>query len=276
MEQFTHGGLRIAHRTLGHGPVAVLAFHGYGGSTHDFDPLFPALSDRVTVHAFDIWFNGRSTWPADRPVSDPLRPEEFRDLIAAYMDHHGIDRAYFMGFSLGGRLALTLAEELPDRSRGAILLAPDGLVHAPWYRWMSRLAWGRALYRQFLDRPAPWFAVLDLLRRLRLLPEKRYTFLRFHTEDRTRRQLVHDVWLSLRLLEPDRRRVCAHLRRTGGRIHMYLGRYDKVIKLKWGKRWQRHAPDVVHLSELEAGHMLVSPAMGRMLRDDAALWAAHP
>ncbi|MDX9749516.1 MAG: alpha/beta fold hydrolase [Flavobacteriales bacterium] len=272
MEEFTHGALRIAHRTMGHGPVHVLAFHGYGGSTADFAPLFPTLAGTVTLHAFDIWFNGHSRWPEGRPVSQPLRPEELRDLMAAYMDRHGIGHAYYMGFSLGGRLALTLAEHLPQRSLGALLLAPDGLVRHPWYRWLSRFAWGRALYRGFQGRPGPWFAALDALHAVGLVRPKRYAFLRYHTDDRARRQLVHDVWLSLRLLEPDLRRAAAHMRRTGRKLHLYMGRYDSVVKLRWGRRLLRRAPDVTDLTVLETGHIVVTPALARRLKESEDLW----
>lgn len=268
-----HADLAIAHRTMGHGPVHVIAFHGYGGSTNDFNPLFPALAEKITLHAFDIWFNGHSRWPSERPVSEPLRPEELRDLMRAYMDEHGIGYAYYMGFSLGGRLAMSLAEQLSERSYGAILLAPDGLVRNPWYRWLSRFGWGRALYKRFQDRPGRWFAALTALHRVGLVTDKRYGFLKHHTEDRPRRQLVHDVWLSLRLLEPAPDRVIAHMRRTGRTIHLYMGRYDSVIKIGWGRRLQRRAPEVVKLTELETGHIVVTPGLAERLKAQAELWS---
>lgn len=272
MTQFSHNGLTIAHRTFGHGPVPVIGFHGYGGSTNDFAPFEAALAAKCTIHAFDIWFNGASVWPLDRPISDPLRPEELTDLVRTYMDAHGIDRALYMGFSLGGRLAMTLMERLPERSRGMLLLAPDGLVRNPWYRALSRYGWGRALYQRFQDKPEGWFRTVDVLHRLKLVTDKRHSFLRFHTENKAKRQLVHDVWLSLRLLEPDLDTVVTNLRAQDLHAHLYMGRFDSVIKLPWGKRFERRAPERIHLHVLETGHQVRTAGLIATLASHPALW----
>jgi len=272
LQHFSHNGLTIAYRTFGHGPVHAIGFHGYGGSTNDFAPFARPLAEHCTIHAFDIWFNGASIWPPDRPVSDPLEPEELTELIRAYSDAHGIDRALYMGFSLGGRMAMSLMERLPERSRGMLLLAPDGLVRNPWYRALSRYGWGRALYRSFQEKPGAWFRTVDTLHRMKLVTTKRHSFLRFHTEDQGKRQLVHDVWLSLRLLEPDLRTVVRNLRQQDLHAHLYMGRYDSVIKLPWGQRFQRLAPDHIHLTVLETGHAVRTPELVAMLAAHPTLW----
>lgn len=272
VQYFSHNGLTIAYRTFGHGPVPVIGFHGYGGSTNDFAPFATPLADRCTIHAFDIWFNGASSWPIDRKVSDPLRPEELTDLVRAYMDENGIQRALYAGFSLGGRLAMSLMESLPDRSRGMLLLAPDGLVRNPWYRWLSRYGWGRALYKSFQDKPEGWFRTVDALHRVKLVTDKRHSFLRFHTENKDKRQLVHDVWLSLRLLEPNLNTVVRNLRQQDLHAHLYMGRFDSVIKLPWGQRFQRRAPERIHLTVLETGHQVRTAGLMAMLAAHPALW----
>lgn len=269
---FSHNGLTIACRTFGHGPVPVIGFHGYGGSTNDFAPFEGALAAKCTIHAFDIWFNGRSRWPLDRPVSDPLRPEELTDLVRAYMNAKGIERALYAGFSLGGRLAMSLMERLPERSRGMLLLAPDGLVRNPWYRALSRYRWGRSLYKSFQEKPEAWFSTVDALHRVKLVTSKRHSFLRFHTENKDKRQLVHDVWLSLRLLEPDLRTVVHNLRAQDLHAHLYMGRFDSVIKLPWGQRFQRRAPEHIHLTVLETGHQVRTAALIAALASHPTLW----
>lgn len=269
IQSFSHNGLTIAHRSFGHGPVHVLGFHGYGGSTADFSPFEGALGHLCTIHAFDTWFNGQSRWPEGRAVSDPLRPQEWRDLMRAYMDVNGIERALFMGFSLGGRSAMSLMEQLPERSRGLLLLAPDGLVRFPWYRWLSKFSWGRGLYRRFQEKPEGWFRTLDSLHKLGLVTDKRREFLRMHTEDQAKRQLVHDVWLSLRLLEPDLNTVVANMLQHDLRAYLFMGRFDSVIKLPWGQRFQQRAPERIHLNVLETGHQVRTAGL-------IATLAAHP
>ncbi|MEO8068024.1 MAG: alpha/beta hydrolase [Flavobacteriales bacterium] len=272
IQQFTHQGLSVAYRTFGHGPVPVLGFHGYGGSGLDFQPFAVPLAEHCTIHAIDIWFNGASRWPEGRPISDPIKPEELTDLARAFLDAKGIDRALYAGFSLGGRLAMSLMERLPERSRGMLLLAPDGLVRNPWYRWMSRFGWGRALYKSFQDKPETWFSTVDALHRVRLVTNKRHSFLRFHTENKVKRQLVHDVWLSLRLLEPDLDAVVKDLRAQDLHAYLYMGRFDSVIKLPWGQRFQKRAPERIHLTVLETGHQVRTAGLIATLVEHPTLW----
>ena len=80
-----------------------------------------------------------------------------------------------------------------------------------------------------------------------------------------RRQLVYDVWLSLRLLEPDLTQVGSHLKQYDLRAEVFLGRRDKVILPKWGRYLKRHSPDRVHLHMLETGHQVVTPDLGTRL-----------
>lgn len=256
---FTHGPLSIAHRVSGSGPVHVLAFHGYGGSVRDFDPAVAAWGDRVTLHAFDLWFHGGSRFPPGRPVDHPLRPEEWRDLMEAYLDAHGIRRAWCAGFSLGGRMALSLLEQLPERSAGLLLFAPDGLVRNPWYRALSRYRVGRRLYHRFLHRPEGWFRVVDTVHRTGLISTKFHQFLTQHTDNPAKRQLVHDVWLSLRAIEPDLSAVVRHLRSHDLHAHLHLGRFDRVIRLPWGQAFAKRDPARIHLHVHERGHLVMAP-----------------
>ncbi len=256
---FTHGPLSIAHRVSGQGPVHVLAFHGYGGSVRDFEPAVAAWGDRVTLHAFDLWFHGGSRFPPGRTVNEPVLPAEWRDLMQAYLDTHGIRRAWYSGFSLGGRLALSLLEQLPDRSAGLLLFAPDGLVRNPWYRALSRYRVGRQLYHRFLDHPEGWLRVVDNVHRLGLIGTRFHRFLTQHTDNPAKRQLVHDVWLSLRAIEPDLAVVARHLHAQDLHTHLHLGRFDKVIRLPWGRAFARRDPARIHLHVHERGHLLMAP-----------------
>lgn len=264
---FDHQGFRLAYRVYGHGAQAAIAFHGFGGSGRNFETLEPALRDRFTTYAVDIFFHGASRFPEDRTADRPITPEEFTGMMHTFMDARAIDRAVMMGFSLGGRLALTCVERLPERCAGLWLFAPDGLVRFPWYRAASKWAWGRHIYRRFVHAPGRVHWLFDRARAFGLISDRRHRFLKGHTSDAGRRQLVYDVWLSLRLLEPDLARVGANLRAKGITAEVFLGRHDKIILPAWGRNLQRTAPEQVHLHLLETGHQVVTAELGGRLRE---------
>ena len=267
MEIFYHRGFTLAYRIYGQGPQAVIAFHGFGGTGRNFEPLAPALADRFTTYAVDIFFHGESRFPGGRSADEPITPEEFTALMIDFMDHLGLKKILMMGFSLGGRLALSCIERLPERCSGLWLFAPDGLVRFPWYRAASKWAWGRSLYKRFVHDPRRVHWLMDTSHSMRLITERRHKFLKGHTSDAVRRQLVYDVWLSLRLLEPDLGMVGAHLKKYGLRAEVFLGRFDKVILPRWGRNLKRHAPEQVHVHLLDTGHQVVTAGLGARLAE---------
>ncbi|HMN04361.1 MAG TPA: alpha/beta fold hydrolase [Flavobacteriales bacterium] len=259
MDTFTHGRITMAVRLYGHGPLPMLAFHGFGRTGSDFVVLAPALAHRCTIHAFDLPFHGQSPAPGG---DGPITPEEWAAYIRAYVLHIGASTVGLLGYSLGGRLALVLMEQCPELLANAFLLAPDGLVVSPWYRGMVRHAWGRRLYQRFIQRPRLVHGLVRLLHRTHLLHDRLYRFLMEQTATPAIRQLVYDVWNDMRLLEPDLARVGAQLQAHEIRVHLLLGRHDKVIKPGTGGRLQSEAPAWVRIHLLPTGHRMLTRETG--------------
>ena len=258
-----HAGLHLALRTYGHGPVHVLAFHGFGRTGTDFQFLGPSLAERCTVHAFDLPFHGHSPKPRER-TRQPYGKAEFAAFFREYLDAQGIDKAVFLGYSLGGRIALCLLESLPERALKGVLLAPDGLVRHPWYRALAGFGLGRWLYRGFVRSPDLAIGLTRGLERLGGINERMARFLLQHMQEKHLRQLVHDVWVAFRLLEPDLGRV-AEQARGGVPLHLVFGRHDRVIRTEQGRKFQQLAPQAITVDEVEAGHVLLTPAVARYL-----------
>lgn len=225
MPFFTHGRLSMAVRLHGHGPLPLLAFHGFGRSGADMAALAPVLGARFTLHAFDLPFHGGS--PAPQGPA-PVQPEELAAFFTAYTASLGGGPAGLLGYSLGGRFALSLAERCPQLWSTVLLAAPDGLVRAPWYRALARHRLGRAAYRRFIRRPGAVHALIGLLHRTGLIGATMHQFLIGQSADRPARQLLHDVWTSFRAIEPDLRRVAANLREAQLPLHLFMGAHDRV------------------------------------------------
>lgn len=261
---FTHGPT-LAYRTYGSGPLPVLAFHGFGRTGADFAILEQELGDRCTLYAFDLHFHGQSPGYPER-AETPFTPQELATYFTAFADERGAAQVAVLGYSLGGRIALSLLEQRPDRLSHVFLAAPDGLKTRPWYRGLAASKVGRSLYRRFVERPEAVHLLINGLRATRLMSQKMHRFLIGQTDSRAKRTLVRDVWLSYRLIEPDLAQVAAQARQHGIPVHLFFGTNDSVIKPALGERLRQHAPDRITQEELPFGHVLLTQELGQAIR----------
>jgi 2-succinyl-6-hydroxy-2,4-cyclohexadiene-1-carboxylate synthase len=110
----------------GTGPPLVL-LHGFTGSSASWAPLSHDLARMHRVVAIDIIGHGASSAPehASRYVFE----QALRDL-AEVTAQLGIARAAWLGYSMGGRLALGMAVDHPERVSSLILeSATAGIQH---------------------------------------------------------------------------------------------------------------------------------------------------
>lgn len=117
--------VRLAYRDwAGPHPDApvLVALHGSPGSSGDFDSLAPRLAERYRVVAPDLpGFGGSSRRAPDYGIGSHA------GYTLALLDHLGIARADLLGFSMGGGVAITLADQQPTRFRSLTLLSAIGV-----------------------------------------------------------------------------------------------------------------------------------------------------
>jgi pimeloyl-ACP methyl ester carboxylesterase len=113
-------GARVSTLIAGDGPEQVICLHGLGSSKTSFFETVSALAPDHTVHAIDLPGFGSSSKPA-RAAYDAAY---FARCVEGYMDAMAIDRGHLVGNSMGGRIALELALDQPDRVQTLSLLSP--------------------------------------------------------------------------------------------------------------------------------------------------------
>jgi len=103
----------------GNGPPLVL-LHGFTGSTASWAPVSRDLARDHRVIAIDLIGHGASSAP-----SDPSRYAFGRALqdLAEVTARLGVARASWLGYSMGGRLALGMALDYPDRVSSLLLVS---------------------------------------------------------------------------------------------------------------------------------------------------------
>jgi pimeloyl-ACP methyl ester carboxylesterase len=123
------GGIQTSYLEAGAGqPVIMLHGSGPGVSAMaNWQHNIGALAQRFRVLAPDIVGFGATRRPDDIVYS--LRT--WTDHVWAFLDAHGIRKAAIVGNSLGGRIALQMATDRPDRITKMVLMGAPGVGMTP-------------------------------------------------------------------------------------------------------------------------------------------------
>jgi len=112
------GRARISTLTAGDGIETVILIHGLGGTKTSFYETVSALTPQYTVHAIDLPGFGSSS----KPLRAPYDAAWFARAVCRFMDAEGIERAHLVGNSLGGRVAIEVGLQTPERVRSLSML----------------------------------------------------------------------------------------------------------------------------------------------------------
>lgn len=105
----------------GSGPPLVF-IHGLSSYTSFWEYQLPGFASTHRVLALDLPGYGASAKP-DAPYTPPW----YADVVSAWLDRVGVDKATIVGHSMGGQIALTLALDHPEKVGRLVLSAPAGL-----------------------------------------------------------------------------------------------------------------------------------------------------
>src|SRR5947209_8137353 len=185
------GRHRISTLTMGSGP-AVLLLHGLGGTRASLFETAAELSRNYRVHAPDLPGFGSSC----KPALGGYNARWFAEIMLGLMDELEIDKAHIVGNSMGGRIAIELGLQVPQRVRALGLLCPAvawvrrglhpivrllrpefGLLPHGFHRSMvASQFWSLFYDRDVLD-PAVGDLMVDEFRRIYQSAGARYAFL---------------------------------------------------------------------------------------------------
>lgn len=121
----TVAGIRLRLRDTGpRDAPAVILLHGFGASLDTWQPWAEALSRKYRVIRFDL--PGFGLTGADPTGS--YTDTRTMMVITQLMEQLRVDKATFIGNSLGGRIAWNFAALHPDRVSQLVLISPDGFA----------------------------------------------------------------------------------------------------------------------------------------------------
>ncbi len=135
MQRIKRGSFELRVRERGRGSRVFLCLHGLVDSLEIWDRLAPALAERGRVIAFDQRAHGESGAPPG-----PYSRDDLADDAVAVLDGLGIERAVFVGHSMGGIVSMTAALRHPGRVAGLVLLGTASQCSERVAGWYERIA----------------------------------------------------------------------------------------------------------------------------------------
>lgn len=135
-------GFRLHAVHTGQG-TPVLLLHGLSGSHRWWRFTVPALEEEHRVHLPELVGFGGSRGASRQPTIP-----EMAALLARWMDAMELDRAHFIGHSMGAQVGIHLASRWPERVERLVLVSAAGiprpLTPVKLAELGSELVWPRA------------------------------------------------------------------------------------------------------------------------------------
>lgn len=235
------------------GPQLLLAFHGFSNSSSIFSGLARVLQPHFTTLALDLPGHGSTDWPE----KETLGYEDLRRIVTHICAEYGVEKLSLLGFSLGGRVALSTLRAVPEKIRSATLLAPDGLRTHPVLAYANGSRAGNFVLDDLHKHPGRYEKLLTMLYRRKVLNDKLYQFFLYHLSQTSYNDMLRVSWKALRELHPKP----AQLRQVLGKypvpVHLLMGIQDPVIKLQNGEYFASLFPQNVTLHKVSKGHRLM-------------------
>ncbi len=113
---------RIRYSRMGNGEKTMLLIHGFGGDSDRWLFTQQPLAEHATVYALDLPGHGQSS----KNIEDPSI-EGLARVVISFLDILEISDVELIGHSLGGAIALKIAEIQKERITKLTLIAPVGL-----------------------------------------------------------------------------------------------------------------------------------------------------
>jgi pimeloyl-ACP methyl ester carboxylesterase len=98
--------------------VPLILLHGGGNEAHLWDDFIPAIAPHYRVIAVDQRGHGDSDWDPEGRYETKFMVNDLEALTEALQ----IDRFVLIGFSMGGRVAMSFAGRHPERLAGLVLV----------------------------------------------------------------------------------------------------------------------------------------------------------
>lgn len=250
-----HKHARFHYRKYGSGSKLVVAFHGYGRDSSTFYLTEKILGSQFTVIAIDLPFHGLSEW--DKEYT--FHPSYLVQVIQEIRKQHQFYNHSFtlLGFSMGGRIALTLAQLMHKQVERLVLIAPDGLRVNFWHWFATHTYAGHRLLHYTVHHPQWLLHILNGAERVGLITKSIAAFVHYYMDDEDQRLVLFRRWITMRKFRPRLGFIKKLIKKDKITTRLLFGRHDKVILYMHGEQFIKGIEDLASVTIVDAGHNLL-------------------
>ena len=255
----TYRGSQISYFRFGNGPRPALCLHGFGEDGTSFSFLEEHAGNGFTFLAIDLPFHGQTNWEAG---TDFLH-NDLECIIKNILSENNLlptgnnPSLTLLGFSLGGRVALSLYQAMPQSIERIVLLAPDGLNINFWY-WLSTQSWfGKQLFLFTMKYPGWFFGFVKMVHFFGFVNASIFKFVNFYIGNKEIRRLLYLRWITLRKIKPDLKKIKSFIREYKTHVALVYGKHDHIILPAIGIKFKRGIEDHTSLTIINAGHQVL-------------------
>ena len=254
---------KIHYLKAGDGSKLLVAIHGYGNDASMFLPLRAFLNEEYTLVCIDLPHHGESFWDENTLFS----MEDMRLLLDELMKENGVKKISLLGYSMGGRVCLSLLENMPEVMEHCVLVASDGLVFNLFYFFATHTSLGKVLLQRFVNHPQNYIRLIKWLRKRKWLDVARFTFMMNYVNSKEERAFLNKVWPSMSLFIPyNKKKIERIVMKHHISITIFSGDYDRIIPPKHALKFKQVVSSC-RLVMLEKGHRIFDSVTWKKISD---------
>jgi len=249
----------ISWYRFGQGSLPVICFHGYGEDATSFEFLGHHAGEQFSFYAIDLPFHGLTVWNDRHPFS----PEDLLQIIEKIFvqGNHKPEtinqKLLLLGYSLGGRVALSFCQAVPGEVSKMVLVAPDGLKVNFWY-WLATQTWlGNKFFAFTMKHPGWFFGFLRIMNKLGLVNASIFKFVNYYIGDAGVRSDLYKRWTVLSKLRPRRSKIKNVIPAHRITVRLIYGKHDRIILSSVGEKFRKGLEEHVTIKVIPSGHQVL-------------------
>jgi pimeloyl-ACP methyl ester carboxylesterase len=254
---------QISYYRFGNGPRIAICFHGYAENATTYKFLEKYTASQFTFYAIDLPFHGNTQWHDGLNFTHTDLQQIIHDILLENNTRLGADapepvaRLTVIGFSLGGRIALSLYQAWPEIIERLVLIAPDGFKVNFWY-WLATRTWaGNHLFHFTMKYPGWFFVFLRMLNKFGFVNASVFKFVNYYIGNKNARLELFQRWTSLRRLKPNLKRIKSCIRQHKTKVRLIYGQHDRIILPVRTEQFREGIESYCTFTLLDSGHQLL-------------------
>lgn len=245
----------ITYLRWGNSEKLVFCLHGFGETAQSFSILNDGIEDHTFI-AINLPFHGDTIWQK----SVKVLPEDLHEIIYEIKKKEGFantNKYGLMGYSLGGRLALSLYENYSAEINKLILVASDGFKTNFWYFIATQTKWGNRIFKWTMNHPGWFLKMAAILQKRKLINAGISKFVAVYLHDEKVREQLYTIWIGFRKFKPNIKKIKQLIQKHNTQLRLVYGRYDKIIPYKTGEKFIEGIEQQSRIVLIEGGHQIL-------------------